>query len=397
MANAPLAPPHLFSPYQLGPFHLNHRIVLAPLTRCRSYDGVPQPHAIKYYADRTTPGGLLISEGTVISPTGQGYPHTPSIYKEEHIDAWKPITEAVRARGGVFVCQLWHCGRASHPSYQPNNALPIAPSPLPITDGNKVFSLKSMNFEEYPTPRALETSEIPALAAEYAQAATNAIAAGFDACEIHGANGYLVDEFLKEEANQREDKYGGSIENRCRFALEVVDAVAAAVGEERVGLRLSPFGGFLNGTDPHPYALVSYLLEELNKRHPNLLYIHVVESRAGGNNDLPYDSNKTLDPWRKIWKGPLMAAGGYSVDNGDEAVATNHCDLVAYGRWFLANSDFVKRAAVGATLNHYNRDTFYTQDPVVGYNDYPLVEETAWGESHAAQLASFKYPWAKKN
>jgi 12-oxophytodienoic acid reductase len=207
----------------------------------------------------------MISEGTVVSPQGHGYPCTPGIDTAEHVEAWKPIVQAVHDKGAAFFCQLWHVGRASHPHYQPDEALPVGPSPLKITDGNQAFSLKSMQMEDYPVPRALETEEVAGVVAEFRRGAANAIAAGFDGVEVHSANGYIIDAFLKSECNERTDRYGGSIENRCRFALEVVAAVVEEVGKDKVGIRLSPFGGFLSATDAHPYALVSYLLEELNK------------------------------------------------------------------------------------------------------------------------------------
>lgn len=330
----------------------------------------------------------MISEGTVVSERGHGYPCTPGINTQEHVDAWKPIVDAVHDKGAFFYCQLWHCGRASHQHYQPNGDLPISSSAIAISDGNQPFSLKTMQMETYPVPRALEASEIPGIVEEFRVAARNARTAGFDGVEIHGANGYLIDEFLKDEINHRQDEFGGSIENRCRFPLMIAKAVVGEIGADRVGIRLSPWGGFLNATDSDPVALISYLLEELNKL--NLAYVHVVEPRAGGNRDiLDVDPSKTNEPFRKIWKGAFIAAGGYSPENAPEAVATGHADLIAFGRHYLANPDFVKRLALGAPLNKYDRDTFYTQAPE-GYVDYPFVEDTAWGKANAEAVAAFK-------
>lgn len=206
----------------------------------------------------------MISEGTLVSERGHGYPCTPGIHTAEQIEAWKKITNAVHEKGAYIFCQLWHCGRASHQHYQPNEELPIAPSAIAV-EGEKCFSLKTMNMEEYPVPRALEKEELPTIVEEFRQAARNAIEAGFDGVEVHGANGYLLDQFVKDGMNKRTDEYGGCIENRCRFPLEVVKAVVDEIGADRVGYRISPFGGFLDASDSHPYATHIYLVEELNK------------------------------------------------------------------------------------------------------------------------------------
>lgn len=247
-------------------------------------------------------------------------------------------------------------------------------------------------MEDYIAPRPLEASELPAIVEEFRVAARNAIEAGFDGVEIHNANGYLLDSFLKDSANQRTDEYGGSIENRCRFPLMVAKAVVEEIGAERVGIRISPFGGFLDATDSHPYGLITYFLEELNKL--GLAYVHLVEPRAGGNDDIPADklAGKSLDPFRKVWNGTFIAAGGYTPENAPDAIASGHTDLIAFGRWHLANPDFVKRVALGAPLNKYDRATFYTQGEE-GYIDYPFVEDTEWGKEHAAEIAALKFPY----
>lgn len=366
----------LFQPYALpGGLQLQHRIVYAPLTRCRAFNTIPQPNAAVYYAQRATPGGLMISEGTVVGDRGHGYPCTPGVYTQEQIEAWKPITTAVHDKGAVFFCQLWHVGRASHPHYQPNEELPISSSTRKIVEG-QCFSLKSMQMEDYLEPRALTVEEIPGIVNEFRVAARNALDAGFDGVEIHGANGYIIDAFLKDNVNDRTDEYGGSIENRCRFCLEVVKAVSEEVGSDKVGLRLSPFGGFLDATDSHPYALTTYLLEELNKF--DLAYVHLVEPRIAG--VVERETSDSIAPFRQVYKGTVIAAGGFTGATGGEAVASGHCDLVCYGRHFIANPDLPRRFQLGAPLNKYDRNTFYTQGEE-GYTDYPSLEDTAEGKA----------------
>jgi 12-oxophytodienoic acid reductase len=336
--------------------------------------------AAQYYSERATNGALMISEGTIVSERGHGYPCTPGINTGEHVEKWKPICDAVHKKGAHFFCQLWHCGRASHQHYQPNEDLPLSSSAVAIDDGNKAFSLKSMQLEDYPVPRALEKEELPGIVEEFRVAARNAIEAGFDGVEIHGANGYLLDQFMKDGINQRTDEYGGSIENRCRFPLEVAKAVAEEIGGDRVGYRLSPFGGFLSAHDSHPYASVMYMVEELGKL--DLAYIHMVEPRVKGNTDQEEDPRFSLEPFRRVWQGVFIASGGYTPENAREALRSGHCDAIAFGRWHLANPDFVKRAFLNAPLNPYHRDTFYTQGKE-GYIDYPFLEDTEWGKEHA--------------
>jgi len=354
----------LLTPYKLGNFNLSHRVVLAPLTRQRSFGNVPQPYAILYYSQRTTKGGLLISEATGVSDTAQGYPDTPGIWTKEQVEAWKPIVDAVHAKGGIFICQIWHVGRVS------NGQAPISSSDKELTpqirsNGNDVG--------QFTPPRRLRTEEIPLIVNDYRVAAKNAIEAGFDGVEIHGAHGYLIDQFMKDEINDRTDKYGGSLENRCRFALEVVDAVVNEIGADRVGIRLSPFANYMQSGDSNPNALGLYMTESLNSYE--ILYCHMVEPRMkvlGEKSEVP----DSLVPMRKTFKGAFISAGGYEREDGNKAVAENRTDLVAYGRWFLANPDLPKRFELDAPLNKYNRETFYTPDPVIGYTDYPFLETT---------------------
>ncbi|KAF9605663.1 hypothetical protein IFM89_018006 [Coptis chinensis] len=348
----------LLTPYTMGKFYLSHRVVLAPLTRQRSFDNVPQPHAILYYSQRTTKGGLLIAEATGVSDTAQGYPHTPGIWTKEQVEAWKPIVDAVHAKGGVFFCQIWHVGRASNYDFQPNGQAPVS-----CTDKS--------HGAKYSPPRRLKTEEIPDIVNDFRIASRNAIEAGFDGVEIHGANGYLLDQFMKEHVNDRTDKYGGTLENRCRFPLEVVEAVVNEIGADRVGIRLSPFPSYMESADLKLEALGLYMAESINKY--GILYCHVVQPRmklVGKKVETP----QSLLPMRKAFNGTFMVAGDYDRVDGNKSIAENYADLVAYGRWFLANPDLPRRFELDAPLNNYVRETFYVPDPVRGYVDYPFLE-----------------------
>ncbi|PON59770.1 NADH:flavin oxidoreductase/NADH oxidase, N-terminal [Trema orientale] len=358
----------LITPYKMGKFNLSHRVVLAPLTRQRSYQNVPQPHAILYYSQRTSQGGLLISEATVVSDTALGYPNTPGIWTKEQIEAWKPVVDAVHAKDGIFFSQIWHAGRVSNASYQPNGQTPIS-----STDKHLPRQIRSNGIDvaEYTPPRRLRTDEIPQIVNDFRLAARNAIEAGFDGVEIHGAHGYLIDQFLKDEVNDRTDKYGGSSENRCRFALEVIKATVDEIGADKVGIRLSPFASFNESGDSNPEALGLYLVESLNKY--GILYCHMVEPRMK-TIALVHETPHSLVRMRKAFNGTFIVAGGYNREDGNKAVAENRADLVAYGRHFLANPDLPKRFELNAPLNKYDRETFYTSDPIKGYTDYPFLE-----------------------
>ncbi|KAL5702307.1 12-oxophytodienoate reductase [Ranunculus cassubicifolius] len=361
----------LITPYKLGKFLLSHRVVLAPLTRQRSFGNVPQQHAILYYSQRTTKGGLLISEATGVSDTAQGYPFTPGIWTKEQVEAWKPIVEAVHAKGGVFFCQIWHVGRVSNSGFQPNGQAPISSSDKLIKPQVRA---NGIDVAEFTRPRRLETEEIPQIVNDFRLAARNAMEAGFDGVEIHGAHGYLIDQFMKDQINDRTDRYGGSLENRCRFALEVVEAVTNEIGADRVGIRLSPFANYMESGDSNPEALGLYMAETLNKYQ--ILYCHMVEPRMkilGQKFETPH----SLLPMRKAFKGSFMVAGGYEREDGNKAIAEEYADLVAYGRNFLANPDLPKRFELDAPLNKYDRNTFYIPDPVVGYVDYPFLESNS--------------------
>ncbi|GLC42802.1 hypothetical protein PLESTB_001419400 [Pleodorina starrii] len=363
----------LFQPYSLsgGRFQLSNRIVYAPLTRMRAVGTIPQPSAAVYYSQRAVPGGLIISEATNIAPEGLGYMNTPGLWLPEQLEGWKPVVRAVKDKGAVFFCQLWHCGRASHPDLQPNGAAPISSSNRPITSPEYQVYTPS-GPKSYTAPRPATREEIKRVVGEYARAAKNAIeVAGFDGVEIHGANGYFIDQFIKDSVNDRTDEYGGSIENRCRFALEVVEAVVNAVGADRVGIRISPFTTFLDALDSTPYATHVYLVEKLNAY--GLSYVHMVEPRVLGVIDLD-SSPDSLAPFRRVYKGTFITAGGFKAENGAEALADGEADLVAYGRWYLANPDLHKRFLLHAPLNKYDRDTFYSPG-MEGYLDYPTLEE----------------------
>ncbi|CAM8985624.1 unnamed protein product [Rhodiola kirilowii] len=360
----------LLTPYQLGPFQLSHRVVLAPLTRQRSYGNFAQPHAVLYYSQRTTKGGLLISEATGVSDTAQGYPDMPGIWTKEQVEAWKPIVDAVHAKGGIFFCQIWHAGRVSNRGFQPNGQDPISSSDKSLTPQ---IPSNGIDVAQFSPPRKLSTEEVPQVVNDFRLAARNAIEAGFDGVEIHGAHGYLIDQFMKDQVNNRTDIYGGSLENRCRFALEIVDAISNEIGPERVGIRLSPFADYMESGDSNPQALGLYMANALNKY--NILYCHMVEPRmktVGEKVDCP----DSLIPMRKAFQGAFLVAGSYEREDGNNAIAEGQADLVVYGRLFLANPDLPKRFALNAPLNKYNRDTFYTSDPVVGYTDYPFLDST---------------------
>nr|DAD23850.1 TPA_asm: hypothetical protein HUJ06_025313 [Nelumbo nucifera] len=344
----------LLTPYKMGNFGLSHRVVLAPLTRQRSYNNVPQPHAILYYSQRTSKGGLLISEATGVSDTAQGYPDTPGIWTKEQVDAWKPIVDAVHAKG-----------------FQPNGQAPISSTDKPLKPQIRSNGIDTADFSP---PRRLKTSEIPEIVNDFRVAARNAMEAGFDGVEIHGAHGYLLDQFMKDEVNDRNDQYGGSLENRCRFPLEVVEAIVDEIGADKVGIRLSPFGSHSDSGDSDPDALGLYMAEALNKF--GILYCHVVEPRIK-NAEQNCESPHSLLPMRKVFNGTFIAAGAYNRAEGNKAIANNYADLIAYGRLFLANPDLPRRFELDVPLNKYNRETFYISDPVLGYTDYPFHESTA--------------------
>ncbi|XP_058778470.1 12-oxophytodienoate reductase 1-like [Vicia villosa] len=358
----------LLTPYKMGKFNLAHRVVLAPLTRSRSYNNTPQPHAVLYYSQRASNGGFLISEATCISETARGYPNTPGLWTKEQVEAWKPIVDVVHAKGGIFFCQIWHVGRVSDSGYQPNGQAPVSSTDkllAPQIGGDDIV------MSQFTQPRRLRTEEIPNIVNDFRLAARNAIEAGFDGVEIHGGHGYLLEQFMKDKVNDRTDEYGGSLENRCRFVLEIVEAVANEIGGERVGIKLSPFSEFGECGDSNPKALGLYMVNALNKY--GILYCQMVEPRMESV-DEKTKSVDSLVPMRKAFNGTFMVTGGYGRRDGINVIAENKADLVAYGRLFISNPDLPKRFSVDAPLNMYERETFYTPDSVVGYTDYPFLE-----------------------
>jgi N-ethylmaleimide reductase len=352
----------LFSPVKLGSIAMSNRIVMAPLTRNRaSMEGVPQDINVTYYEQRAS-ADLIITEATPISPMGHGYPLLPGIYNDAQIAGWKKVTDAVNAKGGKIVIQLWHVGRISHPTLL-NGATPVAPSA--IKPAGKAFTFEGL--VDYVTPRALEANELPGIVEAYVQAAKNALKAGFDGVEIHSANGYLLDQFLRDGSNQRNDNYGGSIENRARLLMEVTKAVVDAIGSDKVGLRLSPVNPFNDMKDSNPQAVFNYVTEQLNQF--NLAYLHVVEGgiHGGGVAD-PFD----FSAMRKLCKSPYMANLSYDKARGNAAIASGHADAVAYGVPFISNPDLVERFRQDAPLNEADSSSFYGGTEK-GYTDYPTL------------------------
>ena len=353
----------LFSPVKLGGIALKNRMVMAPLTRNRAgAGGVPQAMNVTYYVQRAS-AGLIISEATPISAMAHGYPALPGIYTDEQVAGWKKVTDAVHAEGGKIVLQLWHVGRISHPSLLPNGAQPVAPSA--ITPNGKAFTYQGL--VDYVQPRALDVSELPGIVADYVHATKSAISAGFDGVEIHAANGYLLDQFLRDGTNKREDHYGGNIENRTRLLLEVTKAVVTVAGADKVGIRISPVNPFNDMKDSNPQALFNYVVDVLNQF--NLAYLHVVEGgiHGGGIAD-PFD----FSALRKHCQSPYIANLAYDKARGNAAIASGHADAVAYGVPFIANPDLVKRFSTNAALNEADSSTFYGGTEH-GYTDYPFL------------------------
>ena len=353
----------LFSPVKLGGIALKNRMVMAPLTRNRAgAGGVQQAMNVTYYAQRAS-AGLIISEATPISAMAHGYPALPGIYTDEQVAGWKKVTDAVHAEGGKIVLQLWHVGRISHPSLLPNGAQPVAPSA--ITPNGKAFTYQGL--VDYVQPRALDVSELPGIVADYVHATKSAISAGFDGVEIHAANGYLLDQFLRDGTNKREDHYGGNIENRTRLLLEVTKAVVTVAGADKVGIRISPVNPFNDMKDSNPQALFNYVVDVLNQF--NLAYLHVVEGgiHGGGIAD-PFD----FSALRKHCQSPYIANLAYDKARGNAVIASGHADAVAYGVPFIANPDLVKRFSTNAALNEADSSTFYGGTEH-GYTDYPFL------------------------
>src|SRR6202163_567563 len=358
-------PTKLFEPYKLGPLTLPNRLVMAPLTRNRAVAGmVPSPLAIEYYGQRAS-AGLLVTEASQVSQQGQGYQDTPGIYSKEQVAGWRKVTDRVHERGGRIFIQLWHVGRVSHTSLQPDNGAPVAPSA--IRAKGKTFV--GGTFTDISEPRALALEEIPGIIESFKRGAANSIAAGFDGVEIHGANGYLLDQFARDSSNKRTDAYGGPIENRARLMLEVSKAVPAEAGAARTGIRISPVTPANHVSDSNPQALFDHIVDHLNAL--KLVYIHVIEGATGGPRDnAPFDYRAL----RNRFKGAYIGNNGYDFELATKVLAANAADLIAFGKPFIANPDLVERLKRGAPLNAPDKATFYGGG-AKGYTDYPVLGE----------------------
>ncbi|HSS79199.1 MAG TPA: alkene reductase [Thermoanaerobaculia bacterium] len=362
--------PHhpILTPVQLGPYTLRNRMVMAPMTRNRAVEGlVPAPIAATYYQQRAS-AGLIVTEGSQVSAQGVGYPNTPGVHSEAQVEGWRRVTAAVHERGGRIFLQLWHVGRISHPSLQPDGALPVAPSPIAAEGTVRTSS----GPQPFVAPRALEIAEIPGLVEQFAHGARTALASGFDGVEIHGANGYIVDQFLRDGTNHRTDEYGGSSENRARFLVEVVEAVVGVWGGNRVGVRVSPTGAFNSMSDSDPVATFGHAAEALDRF--GLAYLHVVEPVSG---PMATPGAPAVAPAiRQRFHGPLILNGGFDLATADAAIAEGRADLISFGQLFLANPDLPERFAEGAPLNSPDYATFYTGGER-GYIDYPVRTQVA--------------------
>lgn len=354
----------LFQPFRLGSIELANRVVMAPLTRNRALAGnVAAPLTAEYYTQRAS-AGLIVAEGSQVSPMGQGYLATPGIHSPEQVAAWKVVTDAVHAAGGRIFLQLWHVGRVSHVSLLPGGAAPLAPSA--IAADTKTYL--GQGFEAVSAPRALDTAEIPGIVDDFRKAAANARAAGFDGVEIHAANGYLIDQFMKDGANTRDDAYGGSMDNRTRLLAEVTAAVCAEIGRDRVGVRLSPAGPINGCADSNPQPLFELAMDKLEAIGP--VYVHMIEGITGQTRDTaPAVDFAAL---RKRYSGVYMANNCLDASSAQAALDQGRADLVSFGRAFIANPDLVRRMREGADLNQLNRATLYGGG-AEGYTDYPTL------------------------
>ncbi len=370
--------PSLYDPLVAGDLQLANRVFMAPLTRNRSPNAVPQPMTATYYAQRAS-AGLLITEATPISHQGQGYADVPGLYAPEQLEGWKRVTDAVHAAGGKIVVQMWHVGRISHTSLQPDGGAPVAPSAIRANAKTFVHDADGKgSFVPTSEPRALRVDELPGIVEDYRRAARAAIDAGFDGVEIHAANGYLIDQFLRSNSNQRTDEYGGSIENRARFLGEVVDAIVAEIGAGRTGIRISPVTPANDAADTDPQALFSHVVKVL-ARHP-LAFVHIIEGSTGGDRDFqqgdrPFDyAALRVDYTAAGGKGAWVVNNGYTGELAEAAVAEGRADAVAFGRAFIANPDLVRRLQDKAPLNKPDQATFYGGGEH-GYTDYPTLDE----------------------
>ena len=367
----------LFTPIQLGSLNLKHRVVMAPLTRSRSEQpgGIPGDMMVQYYSDRASDGGLIVSEATNISLTARGWYGAPGLYTDQQVEGWKRVVGAIHAKNGLAFAQLWHTGRSSHSDNQDDNT-PVSASVDASCWEDPNHLVSAPRGWVQPSPhRALDIAEIPGIVEDYRKAAARAKAAGFDGVELHAGNGYLLDQFLQDGSNKRTDSYGGSIENRSRFLLEVVEALTSVWGGDRVAVRIAPAGTWNHMRDSNPAALFTYVAEQLNRF--GLAYLHIIEPRVKGNVTI----NKGQGPiaaeqLRKVFKGKIIAAGGFEPETAETTTENGVADAVAFGRHFVANPDLPLRIREGLALTPYDRETFYIFDSV-GYNDYAFVNELA--------------------
>ena len=354
----------LYSKTTLGPLKLQNHLVMSPLTRNRAIGNIPNDLMVDYYAQRAS-AGLIITEGTSPSPNGLGYPRIPGIFSAEQIAGWKKITDAVHARGAKMFIQFMHCGRIGHPLNLPAGARVLGPSA--VAAAGEMYT-DAEGLKSNAMPLGMTEADIKTAIAEFAQAAKNAVAAGFDGIELHGANGYLLEQFIRPNSNKRTDRYGGGIENRARFVMEVVDAAIAAIGKDKVGIRLSPFGVFNDmPVYPEMESDYTYLAQKLNAA--GLVYVHLVDHSPMGAPPVP-DSVKAM--FRNVFKRTLILSGGYDATRAESDLAARKCDLIAVGRPFLANPDLIERWKAGAAVNAPDMATFYTPGPK-GYTDYPAL------------------------
>ena len=372
-----LTPSILFEPVSLGRYRLPHRIVMAPLTRSRARQpgNVPTRLNACYYAQRAS-AALIIAEATQVSQQGQGYAWTPGIHSREQVEGWRLVTDAVHEAGGRIFLQLWHVGRISHPTLQPDGMLPVAPSAIkPSGEAFIENGDGEAQLVPFVTPRALQIEEMPYIVQQYVRGAKSALDAGFDGVEVHSANGYLLDQFINSSTNRRSDKYGGAIENRARLLLQVVDAVCAVWGAGRVGVRLSPLGTFNNVGDDDPEAIFGYIAEELS--YDDLAYLHVINpASAAFEQRIEPDRRalRMLELMREKYRGTLIVAGGFDRDSAEEWLTRGRADLIAFGRKFLANPDLPERFRLQAALNADDPSTYYGGG-AKGYTDYPTLAQ----------------------
>jgi len=371
--------PALFSPLKIGPCRLQHRVVMAPLTRMRAERAsfAPRPLNAKYYAQRATAGGLIIAEASPVLVTGRGNPGTPGIYSDDQIRGWRGVVDAVHAKGGLIFLQIWHVGRVSHSSFQPGGMLPVAPSAVPIVGNGMLAMTAEGKMVPYETPRALETGEVEEIVEAFRQAAINAKRCEFDGVEIHGANGYLIEQFLQSHTNLRTDRYGGSIENRTRLLMEITQAAIGVWGGNRVGVRLSPYGVANGSGEADPMPLYTHVIKALDRL--GLAYLHFIEPRSSGAGRAEVNHQNVPSAmvlFRPLWRGVLISAGGFTGEAADDAIEKGHADAIAFGRIFISNPDLPRRLRHGFPLTPYDRATFYGGEDK-GYTDYPVYDEMA--------------------